>query len=796
MTPWRQRAVGAVALVALVAAVVAGSQFIGLAAPFSGAAFGTVTVDDPATVESPYGPAEVTYDDEGVPHVSADDERALYFAVGYVQARDRLFQMDLQRRVMNGTLSEVAGNATLERDRFHERMGFREAAEATWDRLEGTDHGAKLSAYTAGVNRFIDTRRLPMEFRLNDYRPREWTPVATLLVGQQISWGLSGGFSDLEAATVRRKLPEATELFPRQLDHDSAIIEDRRPGQSWSSPGNATAGGGSTQAVDAVYESVRDYEGPDYLGSNSWAVAGEHTESGTALLANDPHLTLQAPPVWYEMHLESDDLDVRGVGFPGIPFVILGANQDVSWGFTNVGADLTDVYTYEWRDGQYWYDGEWRDPRPETRELGVDGGPNETITVRKTVHGPLIEREGQRVAVAWTGLTAQNQSLAIDRLNHADSLADVTASLRDFHVPPQNVLAADRDGTDVRYYPAGKYPIRRVDGDAVAGNRVFNGSAGQGEWAGFTPYGRSTWEGFVDFEAIPHLENPPYVGTANQRVVEDPGFYLGTSRQAASPYRGERVYELLERAVAADEPVTMADMQAMQRDTRSLAAEGFTPMILNATDDMRGDAADLVADADLADWDYRMDPDSRAALVYSRWLEHYRDGTFGDEFNASGLDESYYPRTWVLQHLPADSDWFDDERTSRVETRSDIAARAMGETADELAAAGWETYGDYNRVDLDHPFPVAFLDYPERPVAGAPYTLSNYRVSDGTDAGSSWRLVAGPDRAVGIIPGGNSGRYFSPHYADQLERWRTGAYKPLPFGTDGGTDIVFEGGGS
>jgi len=791
MSAWRQRGVGALALLLLVAAAVGGGQYLGLAAPFSGDAFATAGASGPGEVPNPYGHAEVTYDDEGVPHVTADNERALYFAVGYLQARDRLFQMDLQRRSMNGTLSEVAGNATLESDRFHERMGFREAAEATWRQLRDTDHGAKLRAFSSGVNRYVETRPLPLEFRLNDYEPREWTPVATLLVGQQISWQLSGGFADLEAATVRRKLPEATDLYPRQLDHDAAIIEADRPGQSWTPSENATSGGSDTAAVGAVYEGVRQFAGAGGLGSNNWAVSGDHTESGRPLLANDPHLLLQAPPVWYEMRLSAPDLDVRGVGFPGIPFVILGTNREVSWGVTNVGADVTDFYTYEWRDGEYWYDGQWREPTSETRELGVSGGENETITVRKTVHGPLIEREGQRVAVAWTGLTAQNQSLAIDKLTHADSLADVKNALRDFHVPAQNFVAADRDGTEIRYYPAGKYPVRRIDDEAVRGDRVFNGSAGHGEWAGYTPFGRSTWEGFVPFEAIPHLEDPAFVGTANQRVVDDPGFYVGTSRNFASPYRGARVYQLLEEHVDSDEPVTMADLKDMQRDTHSLAAEAFTPMILNATDEMPQRAAALVEDADLASWDYEMVPDSEAALVYRRWIEHYRTLTFRDEYDANGLDEGYYPRTWVLQQLPADSPWFDDERTSRVETRDDIVARAMNETVTELDREGWETYGDFHHTDLDHPFPVSFLDYPEKPIGGSPFTLSNYRVSGGTDVGSSWRMVAGPDSAVGIVPGGNSGRYFSPHYADQLERWRTGQYRPVAFEVAGGTDIEF-----
>lgn len=792
MSAWRQRIVGAVALVAIAVLLVVAGGYVALGAPFTGDAFVGVGASGPGEVTNPYGHAEVTFDEEGVPHVTADNERALYFAVGYLQARDRLFQMDIQRRSMNGTLSEVAGEATLASDRFNRRMGFRTAAEATWDRLEHTEHGAKIEAFSAGVNRYTDTQPLPLEFQLNDYAPREWTPVATLLVGQQISWQLSGNFADLRGATVERHLPAATPLFPAQLDHDTPIIDDERPGHDWD-PSAANESSSATQRVGAVYESLRQFEGAGGLGSNVWAVAGEYTDTGTALLANDPHLLLQAPPVWYELHVQTDDLNARGATFPGIPFPILGTNQEVSWGVTNVGADVVDVYTYEWQDGRYWYDGAWREPTTVTTDIGVSGGEDRTLEIQRTVHGPVIERENQRVAVAWTGLTAQNQSLAIDRLTHAESLADVEDALREFHVPAQNFVAADRDGTDVAYYAAGKYPIRRVDGERVPGNQVFNGSAGHGEWAGFTPYGQSSWAGFVPFEDIPHLEDPAYVGNGNQRVVDDPGFYMGTSRHFASPYRGARIYDLLQRRVASDEPVTRAYLREMQRDTHSLAAEGFTPFLLNGTDAASARAAQLVANAAVDDWDYEMEPDSEAALVFSRWLRHFRNETFGDEFYPNGLDRGYYPRFWTLQQLPANSEWFDDRSTRATETRADIAGRALNLTHDEIEREGWETYGDYNRMDIDHQFPVSFLDYPEKPIAGGPFTLSNYEV--GAPWGSSWRLIAGSESAEGIIPGGNSGRYFSPHYADQLERWRTGEYKPLIFEVSGGTDIDFPAGG-
>ncbi len=798
----RQRLVGGASLAVLLAILVVAGQFVQLLVPFAGAVYDGVD-RSAGTIESPYGEATVTYDEYGVPHVEAENEQALAYAVGYVQARDRLFQMDLYRRMTNGTLSEVAGPSTVQSDVFHRKMGFREAAEVSWERLEGTAHGDRLEAYSAGVNHFIETRPLPMEFRLNDYEPRKWTPVDSLLVGEQLSWQLSGSFDELEAATVRRQLPRAADLYPRHLDHGETIIRESA-GHEWS-PSNraATIGSpsvGSTETesattdsnVTAVYESVRAFEGQTGLGSNNWLVSGEHTKRGDPILANDPHLTLTAPPIWYEMHQESPQRDVRGVGFPGVPFVVIGSNEDLAWGVTNVGADVTDHYTYEWRNGEYWYDGQWREPETHTETIHVNGGEDRTITVKRTVHGPVLSEENQRVAVAWTGLTATTLSRSVERMSRAENLSEFETALREWDVPAQNVVAIDRDGGTL-YRATGKYPIRTVDGERVPGNRVFNGSAGHGEWRGFTPYGRSNWSGFVAFEDVPHLDDPGYVGTANQRVADDPGFYMGTSRNFADPYRGARIYDRLEALVESDEPVTRADLVAMQRDTYSPLAAAFTPIALEGTN--------LSADAERAanrldDWNYEMTRDSRAALVFARWRHHFRNETLGDEYYANGLDAGYYPRFWTLQHLPANSSWYDDRSTQEVETRGDISARALELAVDDIQRQGWETYGDYNVANVDHPFPLSFLDYPEGPIDGSPYTLSNYRVSDGDPLGSSWRMVVDGEGAVGVIPGGNSGRYFSPHYADQYEMWRNGEYKPLILDPAGQPTLVFEEGGS
>ncbi len=776
-----RRLVGVLCILALVGIFVFGGQFVQLVAPLSGSAWNSATQPDGLTVENPYGEATVSYNAQGVPTIEAENERALAYATGYVQARDRLFQMDLIRRLMGGRLAAAFGERAVESDRFHRRMGFEDAAEATWRQLNGTEHGAKLEAYSAGVNRYMQTQPLPLEFELNGYEPTRWEPVDTLLVGQQISWGLSGNFADLRREAIANRLPRALSLYPRAFAHNATIVDNQRRGQTQRRPSGADG------SVKKVYEAVREYDTEAGLGSNNWAISGEYTESGDPILANDPHLSLTAPPVWYEMRLESPERNVSGAGFAGIPFVIIGANDDVAWGVTNVGADVTDAYTYEWRNGTYLYDGEYRTPETRTETIAVADGESETVTVERTVHGPVLERQNQTVAIAWTGLTATTQSRAIDRLSSADNLTTFETALREFDLPAQNFVAIDRDG-GVLYYPAGKYPIRTVDGQPVAGDRVFNGSAGHGEWRGFELYGRSNWSGFVDFDAIPHLRDPAYVSTANQRVADDPGFYLGTSMFFSSPYRGIRLQELLAERTA-NGSITREDVLEIQRDTYSVPAERFSGQIRNATDEMS--PAARAAAQSLQNWDYEMRRDSRDALVFSRWLDRYRDEVFADEYNANNLDESYYPNHWVLQRLPADSPWFDDTRTSGVETRSDITARTMEAVVEEIDREGWETYGDYNTVDIDHQFPVDFLDYPERPTDGSPFTVRNFRADSGP-VGSSYRFVVSEQGSLAVLPGGNSGNYFSEHYADQFDLWRNGEYRPFPTGATGTPTIHFE----
>jgi penicillin amidase len=772
---------------AVVGGVTAGGLFTPAAsyldrfAPLSGDVWASTAAETPGEVESPHGPATLQYDGHRVPEVRADDERALYYAVGYAHGTDRLFQMDLQRRLMRGQLSALVGEAALDSDEFHVRMDFARAADANWTALQSRNPevAGLLEAYTAGVNAARDDQPYPPEFELLDYEPAPWAPSDTLVLQLQISWTLTGSFETLRHARLRDALGDAyDELFPRRYDHDSPILRDADSGQVESRAADDT---GSSPGA-ALTDWLSSFESPDGVGSNSWVVGGEHTESGAPIVANDPHLSLLAPPVWYQQHLDGPDYRVRGVTFPGVPFVVIGENDAGVWGFTNAGADVLDVYEYETDGDRYRYRDEWREFDTEDHTIGVADGDDVTVTKRKTVHGPIVEREGERVGVAWTGLSATATTDAIHAYARSGGLEEFREATRNFDLPTQCVVYADRDGSSY-FKVTGRIPVRRVDGEEVPGWRVFDGSAGEGEWTGFTPYGESSWDGFVPFEEKPGALNAGYVATANQRIVDDPGHYLGESY--ATPFRGERVYELLDEWTAAG-TVTPEDMRTLQRDALDTRARRLVPRLLDVVD-VENVGGPFAA---LADWDYRMVADSEGALAFAVFLDAYREALYRDGFDAVGLGEEYWPGDWVTVHLADDAPWFDRDATP--ESATAAMQTAVENAVGRVDSEGWETYADYNVVSLEHPFDQSFLNYPELSTNGSPATVNNFRRD--SHAGSSWRMVVPMDGDAAVaLPGGNDGDPFSRQYGDQLSTWAAGDYYAFDRTFDGPT-VEFGGG--
>jgi penicillin amidase len=764
------------------------SQYLDQFAPLSGSVWGSVNAGKQDTVESPYGSAQLRHDDMGVAHVSADDEQALYFAVGYAQAADRLFQMDLQRRLFRGQLSAVVGDATLDSDRFHRKMAFADAAEATAEHLKGSAVEPALVAYRDGVNAAREQESLPLECRLLDYEPDPWTVADSVLIEKIIAWQLTGSFRTLKRALVREEFGEemADQIFRSQFDDVVPILREGQGPETFGGDlDSPTAASASGDPVDSSFvEAVGQFEPVAQLGSNSWVVSPDVAGGDAPIVSNDPHLSLQAPPVWYEMQIDGPEHRARGVSFPGTPFVVIGENDDGAWGFTNVGADVMDFYRYD-RDGEtYRYGDEEREFEVDRQTIEVSGGENETVEVRKSVHGPVVEEHDQEVGVAWTGHTATETTLALYQISHSEGLDDVRDAIEQFDSPTQNFVYGDRDGNTL-YQMVGRIPIRRTDGEVVRGDQMFDGSAREGEWEGFEPFGTSTWEGFVPVSEHPHVENADYVATANQQTValDRLGYYLGV--EYADPYRGRRIYGLLDERAEAGDALDLDFLRTVGRDVYDGRAADFVPDLVAVARDSDDEA--LAEAADLFDeWNYRMEPDSAAALLFDLWTGHYREEVFGALYEAVDLNESSQPTPKTIAELPEDSQWFQpDGREAAMRT-------ALSDAIEERDEEGYETYGDLSHTGhIGHPLGLDFLSYDEHERGGSGWTVRNYSW-DGS-WGGSWEMQADLDGPLlGVLPGGNSGHYFSEHYDDQISLWANGEYRRLSRDIEGELTTEFE----
>jgi len=762
-------------------------DYLGRVAPLSGTAWRR-TGEGPDDVRSPYGPATVTYDDHHTPLVEADDELAAYFALGYVHASDRLFQMDLVRRQARGTLSEVVGAPAVERDVFFRKLDLVGAADASRRAVQGTEAGQVIEAYAEGVSTYIEESPPGTEFGLLGYEPDSWTALDTFLVMTRFAWRLSGQFDALRKSVTRRTFDRELHatLYPERFAHDAPIVRDD-PGDARQVDPPATGASKPGQAVDtSLVDWLTQFEPPEDIGSNTWTIPGEYTDSGAPIVASDPHMGLQAPPVLYEQQVSVGDVTVGGVTAAGLPFVVIGQNDHGAWGFTNAGnADVVDVYSYETDADRYRYRGKWQEFDTDTQTVSVARGEDRTIEVRKTVHGPVVSRtvggEDRQVGVAWTALTGTHELQALYEMGHSTGADEFEAAVRTFDGVPLNVHYADTDG-NTRYFLTGKIPVRRIDGNVVPGDRVFDGSAGEGEWAGFEPYGQSTWEGFVPFEEKPSARDVGVVASANQQFTADARYRF--ERQGAQGFRAERIYERLDEAAASGQPIDRATVEDVQLDTLDVRARMLVPAILEARDVMPDRAAPWL-DA-LESWDYRMERDSRGALVFVHFVRSFVFLTWRRFFEQYDLGPRYWPKLRVLLSLPPDSEVFDGDRAG-------IMAEAMEGAIDRIEGESWEEYGEFNVTAVRHPLGSLEpgLNYPRLSTDGSARTIR--AVSGRSGFGSSYRMVADLGGATTtVLPGGNDGAYGSEHYHDQLRAWADGEYTELDETRARSPDVTFE----
>jgi len=801
----------------------------------------------------------VVIDNYGVPYVFAKSEHDLAYALGYLHARDRLFQMDLQRRLVDGRLSEVLGEAAYETDLFYRTAGLYRGAQKSLKLLQSVAKGEKidyypqldvapirddakrllelLSAYSEGVNAAIEEMKrnnaLPIEFKLLGYAPEEWTPLDCLKIGRLVAWGLTGTFVDLELYLIYSGLVAkygnevGTQLFLEVLPIDRPIDHFIVPeGEQFLHPVDPTdppvAGSLKCNAVAELlewYSRASSMLTPirSAFASNNWVVGGELTDTGMPILCNDPHLSLTVPPVWYEVHYvvegPGEAINARGVTFPGIGLIIIGCTQYVGWGFTNVMADHMDFYYYKWNDkGQYLYKGSWRDVEKVEEVIVVrtaGGYEKRRVTLNFTVHGPVIERGGERFAVCWMGERYGSlEALALYKYAHAKDAREFLKYTYYFQMPPQNHVFADVYGNfgwrAAGWYPNRTYPngARAIDVSrpetALIPRLPINGSSED-----VVEWNVNDW---IDANEAPTLWNPKqgYVVTANNRLVgrEYPYTY-DLAWTFADYYRAFRIDQLI-RDIARKGKITVEDMKRVQNDVFFVPAEVFIPEIEKALKGVTDEKL-LKALSHLKNWNRLMFPDLVAPTIFVEWLQAFKNMTFADEFleiNATvdGFKITRGQLRELVQEIPTSSleamvrlnpssKWFDDVFTPEVEDAYAIIRKsfevAIRMLEKELGGDmdNWKL-GRIHKLSAKHVLGGVFgwLNYPAWEAWGWSDCVNNIGAA-GTH-GPSWREILNfkdLDESLCVIPGGQSGNPFSEHYYDQLRMWLDGKYKQMSF---------------
>jgi penicillin G amidase len=787
-------------------------------------------------------PIEIIRDADAIPHVFAATRRDALFGLGYVHAQDRLWQMEFQRRIGHGRLSEIFGHATIPQDRFLRTVGFGRAARSAWN---ATPEWARrqIDAYVAGINAFLATHHgsaLPPEFSLLRFEPEPWTGADVLVWVKMMAWDLSANYSfellrdDLIRTVGAERMAELMPPYPVDglsimtgpggEDTNGAVAHAPSPLKppsradhamrfgnsspeysinSFSTAGAALLSRTFANALSDGDPAVRDFllggAKTEALGSNNWVVDGKLTATGKPLLANDPHLGTRIPSTWYLAHVVGGDFEIMGATLPGAPAVALGRNRSIAWGATNVAADVEDLYReHVDESGQF---AEFRGAKepiaviPET--ILVKGRDPIHLQVRVTRHGPLISdainvnsAESTRkvkpppldpLAFRWTALDREDTTVAsFLKLNEARNWDQFTAALHDFVAPSQNFVYADVDG-HIGYYAPGHIPVRS-GGD---GSRPADGWTGDAEWTGWIP-----------FDRLPHLYDPPehVIVTANHRPASSAyPYFLGL--EWPEPYRAQRIIDLMhERSI-----FTPADFARMQADTYSLHARSLLPLLLRHAQPSAPEDREAVTL--LRGWNLDATRDSAPAAVFEAWFHQLAPALTGDDLGPLVLDNyqgrfSYVTRFVIDTLSRGDARWCDDRRTDKMETCDETVTTALHAGVADLARRMGPDVKSW-RWDRIHQasFPHSGLD--------AVAALRPF-LSRAVPNGGDWSTVnVGPVAADTLyeqhsVPGyreiidlspandsrfldavGESGHPLSPHYDDFLHDWQAVRYRKM-----------------
>ena len=725
--------------------------------------------------------SEVTvhYDDLLIPHVFAQNETDLYKAQGYITAKHRLWQMEFQTFAAAGRISEIIGADALDYDRQQRRRGMVYGAEQSLKKMKQDAESYKyIEAYRDGINSYINQlseANLPVEYKLLNYKPEQWTTKKTALLLMYMTKMLAGYDSDLEYTNALRLFGKENFdlLYPDFFDVNDPVIPKET---DWSFIDvKIPEVPKSELPLDSIAKTL-DKPHPDN-GSNNWAVSGKKSASGNPILANDPHLGLNLPSIWFVMQLSTPNQSVMGATLPGALGVISGFNNDISWGVTNATRDVLDWYKIEFKDGsrtQYKYDGNWKNTTVRVEELKALNTETTMDSVIYTHHGPVSydhnfmgDNERAGYAMKWMGHLGGNNQRTFLELNKAKNYDDYVKALSHFVAPAQNFVFASAEG-DIALWVQGKFP---------------NKWKGQGKFLMDGSHPENDWQSFIPQQFNAHVKNPQrgFVSSANQHPVDDSyPFYV--FNDGYETYRNRVINQFLSEK----NNLTAEDFKTLHNNNYNLKAAELLPYIFEKMNTSELTPEEKEIYNQIRAWDFNNDIDKLGPSIWDLWWDKLYDLTW-DEFDVDDvtLDRPFtYQTIYLLKNQP-ENEFMDVKETPEKETAKDLFLPTFKETAKELIdwkrKNGDYTWVNYKATYVGHLLQAlpAFSRF-NLPIGGGRSIVN----ATSENHGPSWRMIvemSSPPKALGIYPGGQSGNPGSKYYDNFIDDWAAGNYHELTF---------------
>jgi len=720
---------------------------------------------------------DVMFDDRMIPHIFAQNDHDVYFAQGYITAMHRLWQMDFQTRYAAGRLSEVVGKKAIELDRYQRRMGMVYGAEKS---LEGMmadpKSSAMLNAYTEGINAYIHSlskAQYPLEYKLLDFSPEDWTPLKCALLLKQMSAVLAMGSTEFYMTNILKKFgPEITsDLFPDYPFREDPIIPagtkwDFKPLPVPQPPALFT---------NMTTANIRTKELEDGIGSNNWAVSGAKTISGYPILANDPHLNLTLPSIWYQIQLHAPGLNAYGVSLPGAPGITIGFNEKIAWGVTNVAADVLDYYQIEFKDNshhQYKYNNKWKNTSSRLETIKIRGSRNEIDTVIYTHHGPVVYfQKPKKLAMAdnvptgnalrWIAHERSNELMTFYYLNRGKNYADYRKALTYYTAPAQNFVFASADN-DIAITANGKFPLKWKD----QGKFILDGTDPKNDWQGWIPAAQN-----------PTVKNPErnFVSSANQSSTDQTYPYY-INWEFSSYERGKRINDRLKVMTKA----TTDSIRIMQSDSYSIFAQNLLPALLAKVDPALLNATQKEALNMMGKWDKFYAAKAIGASIFELWSKRLFYDIWDDEFTIASIPMRYPSRDRTVELILKDPDskWFDNVHTPAKENLNYLVNESFKYTCDSLErkfgpiGSTW-AWANVKKTNVPHLANIPGFGSKTLMTGGGKSTIDALSESNGP----SWRMVVElgkTPKGHGVYPGGQSGNPGSPFYDNMINTWADG----------------------